>query len=94
MLLLRAVQTGLRVSELIGLNCGDVTLGTGASVRCEARAANNERSARRSGRGNAASLAGRAGRPLIACDYSEVQSPVPHCGNVLAGLLGIVAVSP
>ena len=33
-LLLVAVQTGLRVSELTGLNCGDVTLGTGASIRC------------------------------------------------------------
>ena len=29
-----AVQTGLRLSELIGLNCGDVQLGTGAHVRC------------------------------------------------------------
>lgn len=33
-LLLVAVQTGLRVSELIGLNCHDVVLGTGAHVRC------------------------------------------------------------
>jgi site-specific recombinase XerD len=33
-LLLVALQTGLRVSELTGLNCGDVTLGSGASVRC------------------------------------------------------------
>jgi integrase/recombinase XerD len=33
-LLLLAVQTGLRVSELIQLNCGDVVLGTGAHVRC------------------------------------------------------------
>jgi site-specific recombinase XerD len=33
-LLLLAVQTGLRVSELIGLDCGDVTFGDGASVRC------------------------------------------------------------
>ena len=33
-LLLIAVQTGLRVSELIGLNCQDVVLGTGAHVRC------------------------------------------------------------
>jgi integrase/recombinase XerD len=33
-LLLVAVQTGLRVSELIGLNCQDVALGTGAHVRC------------------------------------------------------------
>jgi len=33
-LLLVAVQTGLRVSELTGLNCQDVVLGTGAHVRC------------------------------------------------------------
>ena len=33
-LLLVAVQTGLRVSELIGLKCQDVVLGTGAHVRC------------------------------------------------------------
>lgn len=36
-LLLTAVQTGLRVSELTGLNCEDVTFGTGASVRCEGK---------------------------------------------------------
>ena len=35
--MLLAVQTGLRVSELIGLNCRDVTLGTGANVRCEGK---------------------------------------------------------
>jgi len=33
-LFLLAIQTGLRVSELIGLRCRDVTLGTGAHVRC------------------------------------------------------------
>jgi integrase/recombinase XerD len=33
-LLLVAVQTGLRVSELLGLKCQDVVLGTGAHVRC------------------------------------------------------------
>lgn len=33
-LLLVGAQTGLRVSELIGLNCHDVVLGTGAHVRC------------------------------------------------------------
>jgi site-specific recombinase XerD len=33
-LLLLAVQTGLRVSELIGLRCQDVVLGAGAHVRC------------------------------------------------------------
>lgn len=27
------IQTGLRISELAGLDCGDVTLGTGANVR-------------------------------------------------------------
>jgi len=31
---LLALQTGLRVSELINLRCGDVVLGTGAHVRC------------------------------------------------------------
>jgi len=33
-LLLVALQTGLRVSELIGLRCQDVTLEAGAHVRC------------------------------------------------------------
>jgi site-specific recombinase XerD len=33
-LLLVALQTGLRVSELTGLACGDLHLGTGAHVRC------------------------------------------------------------
>ena len=32
--LIVAVQTGLRVSELIGLRCQDVVLGTGAHVQC------------------------------------------------------------
>ncbi len=36
-LLLVGVQTGLRVSELTGLDCGDVNLGTGANVRCEGK---------------------------------------------------------
>jgi site-specific recombinase XerD len=33
-LLLTAIQTGLRASELTGLNCGDVHLATGAHVSC------------------------------------------------------------
>lgn len=33
-LLLLALQTGLRVSELVGLRCKDVELGSGAHVRC------------------------------------------------------------
>lgn len=36
-LLLLAVQTGLRVSELIGLRCVDVHLGTGAHVSCRGK---------------------------------------------------------
>ena len=35
------VQTGLRVSELIGLRCGDVVLGTGAHVRCHGKGRKN-----------------------------------------------------
>ena len=33
-LMLVGIQTGLRVSELTGLSCGDVAFGTGAHVRC------------------------------------------------------------
>ncbi|MPY83474.1 MAG: tyrosine-type recombinase/integrase [Actinophytocola sp.] len=36
-LLLVTVQTGLRVSELTGLDCGDVSLGAGANVRCNGK---------------------------------------------------------
>jgi site-specific recombinase XerD len=36
-LLVTAVQTGLRLSELIGLNCADVKLGIGAHVRCHGK---------------------------------------------------------
>lgn len=36
-LLLTAIQTGLRVSELISLCCAHVILGTGAHVRCEGK---------------------------------------------------------
>jgi len=36
-LLLLALQTGLRASEIIGLNLGDVHLGTGAHVSCHGK---------------------------------------------------------
>jgi integrase len=36
-LLLTAVQTGLRVSELTGLTCKDVRLGTGAHIYCQGK---------------------------------------------------------
>jgi integrase/recombinase XerD len=32
-----AIQTGLRVSELVGLTCGDVELAVGAHVRCHGK---------------------------------------------------------
>ena len=38
-LLVLALQTGLRVSELIGLDCADVVLGTGGPFDARARAA-------------------------------------------------------
>lgn len=36
-LLLLAIQTGLRVSEITHLRCGDIMLGTGAHLRCEGK---------------------------------------------------------
>src|SRR5215831_1247321 len=36
-ILLVALQTGLRVSELISLRCKDVVLGTGAHIRCDGK---------------------------------------------------------
>lgn len=36
-LMLLAIQTGLRVSELTGLKCGDLSLGVGANVCCEGK---------------------------------------------------------
>ena len=36
-MLLLAVQTGLRVSELIGLNCKDIILESGAHVHCKGK---------------------------------------------------------
>lgn len=36
-LLLLTIQTGLRVSELIGLTCNDIMLGSGAHVRCKGK---------------------------------------------------------
>lgn len=36
-LMLLTVQTGLRVSELVGLDCQDIVLGIGAYVRCKGK---------------------------------------------------------
>ena len=54
-LLMVAVQTGLRVSELIGLRRDHVVLGTGAHLRCEGKGRKD--AARRSGRKRSASCA-------------------------------------
>jgi site-specific recombinase XerD len=35
--MLVAIQTGLRVSELLGLNCADIALGVGAHLRCQGK---------------------------------------------------------
>lgn len=40
-LLLLDIQTGLRVSELTGLSCGDVQLGVGAHIRCHGKGRKN-----------------------------------------------------
>jgi site-specific recombinase XerD len=40
-LLLTAIQTGMRVSELTGLRCGDIQLTTGAHVRCTGKGRKN-----------------------------------------------------
>ncbi len=42
-LLLLAIQTGLRVSELVGLRCSDIVLGAGAHVRCTGKGRKEER---------------------------------------------------
>jgi len=36
-LILLAIQTGLRISELLGLHCGDITLGPSAHLRCQGK---------------------------------------------------------
>ena len=64
-MMLLAVQTGLRVSELTSLDCVDITLGAGANVRCEGKG-RKQRAVPLSGPVQAvlqAWLAERAGRP-------------------------------
>ena len=68
-LLTLAIYTGLRVSELTALDCGDITLGTGANVRCRHSKGRKQRAVPliMPVRGVlAAWLAERAGRPSDA----------------------------
>jgi integrase len=64
-LLLVAVQTGLRVSELTGLDRGDVTLGTGANLKCKGKGRKERRTplTRTAARIVADWLSERAGQP-------------------------------
>jgi site-specific recombinase XerD len=46
-LLVLAIQTGLRISELISLNCADITFGVGANVHCLGKGRKHRRTALR-----------------------------------------------
>lgn len=79
-LLVLALQAGLRVSELIGLDCADVVLGAGGQVRCEGkgrkrRAVPLTNSAQRVLRVWMAERAGRAGDPLFPTRTGRRLSP-------------------
>lgn len=67
-----ALQTGLRVSELIGVNCADVVLGTGAHVRCEGKGRKHRSGAAHRPRASGAlRMARRAGRPTARTRCSQ-----------------------
>lgn len=79
-LLVLALQAGLRVSELIGLDCGDVVLGTGGYVRCEGkgrkqRAVPLTKSAQQVLRVWITERAGRTGDPLFPSRPGRRLSP-------------------
>ena len=60
------IQAGLRVSELIALDCGDITLGTGAHVHCREGKGRKQRSVPLTAQAQAVLatwLRERAGRP-------------------------------
>ena len=97
-LLLVGIQTGLRVSELIGLRRKDVVLGAGAHVRCEGkgRKAAMHPAASGSGRGHgavASRVPRRAGDPGIpqqsrravesGCRGAVDRSPPANCRTPL-----------
>jgi site-specific recombinase XerD len=79
-LLVLALQAGLRVSELIGLDCADVVLGSGGQVRCEGkgrkrRAVPLTSSAQQVLRVWMAERAGRTGDPLFPTRTGRRLSP-------------------
>ena len=62
-LLLLAVQSGLRASELTTLDCGDVHLGTGAHVSCHGSVS--------PGRRDHPSTVGDGEAPRWACSHTQ-----------------------
>lgn len=79
-LLVLTLQTGLRISELIGLDCADVVLGAGGHVRCQGkgrkqRAVPLTNSAQQVLRTWLAERAGRAGDPLFPTRTGRRLSP-------------------
>lgn len=79
-MLLLALQTGLRVSELVGLDCADVVLGSGGHVRCEGkgrrqRAVPLTSSAQKILKAWLAERAGQAHDPLFATRTGRRLSP-------------------
>ena len=77
-LLMVAIQTGLRVSELIGLRRQDVVLGTGAHVRCVSKGRKHRCTPLRQevAGGVAAWLRERAGHPADAVFPSRRGAPL------------------
>lgn len=79
-LLVLALQTGLRVSELINLDCADIVLGTGGHVQCQGkgrrqRAVPLTSSAQQVLKVWMAERAGRAGDPLFPTRTGHRLSP-------------------
>jgi site-specific recombinase XerD len=69
-LLLLAIQTGLRASELVNLRCNDVVLGSGAHIRCMGKAGRN--AARRSA---------ATRRSCSRHGSATVRTPAGHCSR-------------
>ena len=81
-LLLLALETGLRVSELTSLTCGAIHLGTGAHVRCHGKGRKDRITPLRRHPGTGADLARRAGRRprRSAVHGTEWKGVEPGCG--------------
>ena len=86
-LLTVAVQTGMRVSELCGLTCGDVQLGSGAHIRCtgkgrKQRATPLTRSHRQGARRLDARACRRTRRPAVSHQPRPGAQPGRRCALV------------